>query len=68
MLWSYTEQRLYIVPKRRYVRSNSTCTDFLRENQGSLLERDVEVLDLAYPIARTRAMEPADLGQSSYST
>ena len=27
------EQRLYIVPRRGHVCSNSTCTDFLRENQ-----------------------------------
>ena len=28
------EQRLYIVPRRGHVCSNSTCTDFLRENQA----------------------------------
>ena len=33
MLGQYTEQRLYIVPRRGCVCSNSTCTDFLRENQ-----------------------------------
>ena len=30
----YTEQRLYIVPRQGHGCSNSTCTDFLRENQG----------------------------------
>ena len=33
MLGQYTEQRLYIVPRPGYVCSNSTCADFLRENQ-----------------------------------
>ena len=32
MLGQYAEQRLYIVPRRGYVCSNSTYTDFLREN------------------------------------
>ena len=36
MLGQYTEQRLYIVPRRGYGCSLSACTDFLRENRNSL--------------------------------